>query len=123
MRKKYFAKPEASTPVDEQQEASVETAEEQPAESAGPAQATPPVFKQALYKTVYAVSFGAVYGSLLLRKLLVPKGGVVDAALHDGAVAAHEALEGHAQAAAETAETVEETVELLPVGEPEAAPA
>lgn len=115
MRKKYLNKTEDSTSIDEQGEASVETLEETPAESTEAPTASTPIYKRAVYKTVYAVSFGTVFSSLLIKKLLIPKNGVIEAALHDGAIAAREALEEHERI---VAETVQETHDILSGEEP-----
>jgi len=114
MRKKYSSKTEDSAAAEEQVDAGVEALEEATEEETAKCPKTPLV-KRAVYKTVYAVSFGAVFSSLLVKKLLVPKGGVVEAALHDGAVAAHHALEEHERF---VAETVQETHEILAGEEP-----
>jgi len=106
MSKKFLNKAGYSAPRDEQGEVSIETVAE-PAEAPAP---KTPLVKRAVYKTVYAVSFGTVFGSLLIKKLFVPKNGVVEAALHDGAVAAREAIEEHERV---VAETIQETHEIL----------
>ncbi len=94
MARKYFKKTEESPAVDATGEASVETVEEASTEiSETPAPKKAPLAKRAAYKTLYAVSYGAVFSSLLLRKLLVPKNSFVESALHDGAVAAQHAFE------------------------------
>ena len=106
---------EDSIPIGEQGEVTVETLE-----TAAPAEAPKadkPLFKKAVYKTVYAVSFGTVFGSLLIKKLLIPKDSIIEAALHDGAVAARKALEGKEHWVAETGQ---ETQGILSGDEPEA---
>ena len=118
MAKKILHKTEDSATIDESAEASVESLEETPAESTEAPTAKTPLVKRAVYKTVYAVAFGTVFSSLLIKKLLIPKDSVIDAALHDGAVAAREALEEHERV---VSETVQETHEFL-AGE-DAAPA
>jgi len=107
MTKKPSKKTEESATIDALTESSGESLEVTTAEAAP---AKKPLLKRAVYKTVYAVSFGTVFSSLLVKKLLIPKDGVIDAALHDGAVAAREALEEQARV---VAETVQETHDFL----------
>ncbi len=69
---------------------------------------------RAVYKAFYAASYGVVFGSLLVGKL-IPKNGVIETALHDGATAAHEAFE---ELEKERLSKVEEALE--PVAEEQA---
>lgn len=73
-----------------------------------------PVLKRAVYSSVYAVSFGTVFTSLLVKKLIIPKGGVIDNALHDGAAAAIEAVEEKQKV---IAEAIEETKDFFTANE------
>ncbi len=114
MARKYFRKTEESPALDAQGEASFETVEEASAETGGASAAKSPLIKRVAYKTLYAVSFGTVFTSLLLRKLLVPKNSVVETALHDGAVAAQHAFEEKER---QVEEVVKETEEILSVEE------
>jgi len=41
-----------------------------------------------VYRAVYTISYGVVFGALISAKLLVPKGSVIENGLHDGAQAA-----------------------------------
>jgi hypothetical protein len=75
------------------------------------------IVSQAVYKTVYAVSFGVVFSSLLVSKLLVPKNSIIAKALHDGTVAAQKAVEEKELLFAEVAE---QTTEILSGEEPSA---
>ena len=68
------------------------------------------IISQAVYTSVYAVSFGVVFSSLLVSRLLVPKDSTVAKALHDGSVAAKKAIEEKEQLIVEVAE---ETAEIL----------
>lgn len=73
-----------------------------------------PLVKRAVYSTVYVVTFGTVFTSLLVKKLLIPKGGVIDNALHDGTAAAILAVEEKEKL---VRETIEETKQFLGGGE------
>lgn len=114
MARKYFKKTEESHTLDAADEASVETAEEASTEISETPAPKPPLVKRAAYKTLYAVSYGAVFSSLLLRKLLVPKNSFVESALHDGAVAAQHAFEEKEHL---VEEVVKETEEFFSGGE------
>ena len=41
-----------------------------------------------VYRAVYTISYGVVFGALIAAKLLVPKGSVIENGLRDGAQAA-----------------------------------
>ena len=72
-----------------------------------------------VYNSVYGVTFGVVFSSLLVAKLLIPKHGIVAKALHDGSAAARRAVrETHQQ----VEEVVEHTVEVFSDCEAEAEP-
>lgn len=118
MRKKLFKKTEEAAPLDEPVEASVGLDEETPAELEAAPKAG--LVSRAAYNVFYAVSYGAVFSSLLVSKLLIPKDGVVQAALHDGAVAARHDFEEKVRLVAEVAEQTEEILsgaEALPGGD------
>ncbi|MFM8330600.1 MAG: hypothetical protein ACKN9T_02830 [Candidatus Methylumidiphilus sp.] len=121
MARKFFKKSEESVVVEEAAETGAEIVEVAEAEAAGEPAPKKPLLKRAAYKTLYAVSFGTVFTSLLLRKLLVPKDSVIESALHDGAVAAHQAFEEKERL---VAEVIQETEEFLsPEEQPTAAAA
>jgi hypothetical protein len=117
MRKKYSSKAEETAALDEQGEARIESAEDHSANKDEEAKAN--IISQAVYTTFYAVSFGVVFSSLLLSKLLVPKNGIVAKGLHDGSIAARKALQEKEILFAEVAE---QTTEMLSVEEPTAEP-
>jgi hypothetical protein len=117
MRKKFSSKTEETADLDEQGEASIESAEEAAANKDEEAKGN--IVSQAVYTTFYAVSFGVVFSSLLLSKLLVPKNGVVAKGLHDGSIAARKAL---VEKEILFAEVAEQTAELLSGEEPTAEP-
>lgn len=96
--------------------ASVET-EVGPLDTLAEEPAQPGLVARGVYRATYAVSFGVVFGSLLIAKA-IPKNSVVDKAIHDGAVAAQKSL---VEKEHFIAETVEETREFLSGGEPEPA--
>lgn len=73
-----------------------------------PAATQAPLYRRAAYRAVYAVSFGAVFSSLLLKRILVPKDTVIEAALHDGAVAARQAFAEKARVVEEVAQATED---------------
>lgn len=93
----------------------VETMAEAPVEpTEAPAAKKTPLLKRAVYKTFYAASFGTVFSALLVKKLLIPKNSLVDAALHDGAAAACEAIEEKERMVVEAVkEAVQETEEFF----------
>lgn len=121
MARKYFRKSEESPASDETIEISTEVVvEEETVQEADDAPAKPNVVKRVAYKALYAVSFGAVFSSLLLRKILVPKDSVIESALHDGAVAARHAFEEKERM---VEEVIRETEEFLSTEELPAATA
>ena len=75
------------------------------------------IVSRAVYKTVYAVSFGVVFSSLLVSKLIVPQNSIIAKALHDGTVAAQKAVEEKELLFAEVAE---QAAEILSGEEPSA---
>ena len=75
------------------------------------------IVSRTVYTTVYAVSFGVVFSSLLVAKLLVPKNSIIEKGLHDGTVAARKALEEKERLVVEVAE---QTAEILSGEEPAA---
>lgn len=112
MAKKLFKKTEEAAPIEEPVEASVEQDEETTAEPDEAPKAG--LVSRTAYKVLYVVSYGAVFSSLLVAKLLIPKDSVVEKALHDGAVAARHDFEEKAQAVVElVAETAERTEDIL----------
>jgi hypothetical protein len=118
MARKYFKKTEESPANEAQAEATAEPVEAVAAEAEEAPAPKKSLIKRATYKTVYAVSFGAVFSSLLLRKLLIPKDSVVDSALHDGATAAIHTFEEKERRVEEIVEeVVRETEEILSVEE------
>lgn len=124
MARKYFRKTEEPPVIDEPAEACIETAEETAVNSEEKPTPKTPLIKRAAYKTLYAVSFGAVFSSLMLRKLLVPKNSLIESALHDGAVAAKHTFEEKERIVDEIVEeVVKETEEILAVEELPAVPA
>ncbi len=120
MTRKYFKKTQESPPADTQSEASTVSAEEAPAETGGTPAPSSSWIRRGTYKTFYAVSYGVVFGSLLMKKLLIPKDSVIEIALHDGAVAAEQAFEEKVHLFTEVAR---ETEEILSDQEPPAVPA
>jgi len=107
MKKRLFNKSPELAPldgsVDDVLDIDVEIAEE-----AGKSQeARSGLVSKAAYKTLYAISFGVVFTSLLAAKLLVPKHSVIESALHDGAAAARAALEEKERLVKEVAEQTE----------------
>ena len=117
MRKKYPGKTEENTALDELGEAAIESAEDNAAIKDEEEKAN--IVSQTVYKTFYAVSFGVVFSSLLVSKLLVPKNGMVAKGLHDGSIAARKAVEEKEILFAEVAE---QTSEILSGEEPTAEP-
>lgn len=119
MKRRVFKKTEESVSAEEAVEAGVETAEAVSAEAPEtPAPKKSSLAKRAAYKGLYGVAYGTVFTSLLLRKLLVPKGGMVEGALHDGAVAARHDFEEKEKLIDEAfEETHKETAEILSVEE------
>ncbi len=77
------------------------------------------LMSKAVYTTVYGVTFGVVFSSLLVAKLLIPKHGIVAKALHDGSAAARRAV---ADTQHQVEEVVEHTVEVFSDGVAEAEP-
>lgn len=89
MRKKYFSK---KSPLPEE---AIETGQEGSEEAPALLEETTPKagpLSRAVYNTFFGISYGVVFGSLLVGKL-IPKSSMIDTALHDGAVAAREAFE------------------------------
>lgn len=108
MKKKPSYQQDESIVLDGQAEVALESPEAiDPAKDEGE---KPNVVAQAVYKTVYAVSFGVVFGSLLVSRLLIPKDSLVAKGLHDGSVAAQKAVEEKEPLFAEVAE---QTAEFL----------
>jgi hypothetical protein len=117
MRKRHFSKSDESEVLEVEGEVSVTVVEEaagKPAEE----EAKPGVVSRAVYKAFYGVSYGVVFSSLLVGKLIIPKNSLVESAIHDGAVAARKAVEAEQAAAAEV---VEESAVAFEEGAPVAA--
>ncbi len=119
MKRKVSGKTQASPPADAQGKASIEMTEV-PDEVSGTLDSARSWVKRGTYKTFYAVSYGVVFSSLLIKKLLIPKDSVVEKGLHDGAIAAEHAFEEKVRLFEETAK---ETEKILAADEPPAAPA
>ncbi|MDD5033147.1 MAG: hypothetical protein PHE55_00180 [Methylococcaceae bacterium] len=66
------------------------------------------IVARAVYKTCYVISYGVVFGSLLIAKLIIPKNSVVDNGLRDGAVAAREAIDKEVEILADESEVFAE---------------
>lgn len=75
------------------------------------------IVSKTVYKTFYAVSFGVVFSSLLVAKLLVPKNSMAAKGLHDGTTAAKKAV---AEKEVLFTELAEQTEEILTGEEPSA---
>ena len=117
MKKKPSYQKDESIVLDGQEEAALQSSEViDHAEDEGE---KPNVVAQAVYKTVYAVSFGVVFSSLLFARLVIPKNSLVAKGLHDGSVAAQKAVEEKEPLFAEVAE---QTAEFLSGEEPASVP-
>jgi hypothetical protein len=112
-KKKASSIADETTALNEQDEATIESVEITDEE------AKPNIVSQTVYKTVYAVSFGVVFSSLLVSRLLIPKNSIIAKGLHDGSVAAQKAIEEKEPLFAEVAE---QTAEILSGEEPSAVP-
>jgi hypothetical protein len=119
MARKYFKKSAQNPAVEEPAETGVEIVETEASPGADETPKKPHIAKRAAYGALYAVSYGAVFSSLLLRKLLVPKNSFVETALHDGAVAAQHAFEEKERL---VEEVIQETEEFFSPAAPEEEP-
>lgn len=96
---------------------SLETLEAQEAkieeEASAPIAPKRNVVSRAVYKTFYGLSYGTVFGSLTVARLLFPKDSAIARGLHDGAADARKAVEIKAEEA-ESVETDDSAEDVAP---------
>jgi hypothetical protein len=116
-KKKASSITDETIALNEQDEAAIESAEDTVEITDEEEKAN--IVSRTVYNTFYAVSFGVVFSSLLVSRLLIPKNSIIAKGLHDGSVAAQKAIEEKEPLFAEVAE---QTAEILSGEEPSAVP-